>query len=132
MKKSHLTVVLLALIAIVIGVALVPSVNDKSQDIQQRANNALAENKFVVMQMSSTTCQLCRTMAPYIDELREEMSDNYEIIDVDVDVNRDLASQLQVTGVPTTIILGKDGRIAYKKSGFMTKAELKSAFLSVQ
>jgi thioredoxin 1 len=72
-----------------------------------------------VIRFTSTWCQPCKILAPIFGELQNEVSDvMFETIDVDT--NRDKASQYLVSSVPT-VIIEKDGQIVNRFSGVKPK-----------
>jgi len=54
-------------------------------------------------------CGPCRMLAPILEQVAKEMSDQVTIGKVDIDAEQKTASQFQVTSVPT-MILFKDGK----------------------
>lgn len=64
-------------------------------------------------------------MAPVLDQLKNEMSDQVRILKIDVDKNPKVAAQFQVRGVPT-FVLFKDGKAVWRQSGGMPLSQLKS------
>ena len=75
-----------------------------------------------VIKFSSTWCQPCKMLAPIFGELQNEVSDvMFETIDVDY--NKDKASQYSVSGIPT-VIIEKDGQIVNRFSGVKPKSAI--------
>jgi thioredoxin 1 len=70
-------------------------------------------------------CGPCKAMAPVIERLKAE---GIPIEKVNVDENRDLASQYGIRSIPT-IILFEDGNIKLKQTGAMSKTQFET-FLS--
>ena len=54
-----------------------------------------------ILFFNASWCGPCKQMKPHIDEL---ISEGYQIQDVDIDRNKDLAEQYNVRSVPTTVI----------------------------
>jgi len=72
-----------------------------------------------IIRFTSTWCQPCKILAPIFGELQNEVSDvMFETIDVDY--NKDKASQYSVSGIPT-VIIEKDGQIVNRFSGVKPK-----------
>jgi thioredoxin 1 len=77
-----------------------------------------------VIKFSSTWCQPCKMLAPIFGEVQNEVSDvMFETIDVDT--NRDKATQYSVSSVPT-VIIEKDGQIVNRFSGVKPKIAIVS------
>jgi len=68
-------------------------------------------------------CGPCQAMKPVIKELREELGNKVEIIEIDVDENQSKASEYGVMSIPTYIIL-KDGKEVDRKIGVTSKVDL--------
>ena len=67
------------------------------------------EKSWVLIYFSTSWCAPCRTMAPMIDLVSAHYADHLKVIKVDVDEQTHLAKQLNVTGVPTLVLLDRFG-----------------------
>ncbi len=65
-------------------------------------------------------CGPCRMVAPVLAEIATEMEGKVRIAKLNVDDHQDLASQFQVSSIPT-FILFKDGQPADRMLGAMPK-----------
>ena len=66
----------------------------------------LSKNKYVVANFTATWCGPCQQVKPIIDALyTDETNERIEIVRVDLDSHGDLASQYQVTSIPTFVFL---------------------------
>lgn len=83
----------------------------------------IASEKPVLIDFHATWCGPCKTMAPILEQLKRELGDSITIIKVDIDRNQQLASQLNISGVPT-LILFKSGKQCYRKSGVIPAHEI--------
>jgi len=72
-----------------------------------------------IIRFTSTWCQPCKILTPIFGELQNEVS-GVSFETVDVDYNKDKASQYSVSSVPT-IIIEKDGQIVNRFSGVKPK-----------
>ncbi|WP_068268475.1 thioredoxin [Caviibacter abscessus] len=69
--------------------------------------SVVAKEGFTLVNFFATWCGPCKSLAPVLEELSEEV--NYSIIKIDVDQYTDLAAFYGVRSIPTTIIF-KDGK----------------------
>lgn len=80
----------------------------------------------VLIDFHATWCGPCQTLAPILMDVKKDLGDQVKIIKIDVDKNQTLAQQFQVRGVPT-LMLFKNGKQLWRKSGVLTKSDLKQA-----
>jgi thioredoxin 1 len=76
-------------------------------------------------------CGPCKMLSPVLDELSTEMADKVRIAKVNVDENRDLATQFSIRSIPCLLVF-KDGQVKGQMVGAMSKVQLKdklSAYL---
>ena len=77
----------------------------------------------VLVDFFAEWCGPCKTMAPILKQVKDEIQDNASIIKIDVDKNQQTAMAYQVNSVPT-LILFKQGNILWRQSGVLSKNEL--------
>lgn len=73
-----------------------------------------------VLYFSTEWCGPCKMFFPIVQEVTTAMS--IPLTKVDAESNRELATQYQITGVPTVIVL-KDGQPVYRKTGVVPKTQ---------
>jgi peroxiredoxin len=99
------------------------------------------EGSVVVLDLWATWCPPCRQEIPFLVSLYEELKDQgLVVVGVGLDQggaptltpfaeeneitypilvgNRNVQAQYGVTGIPTTFLIGRDGRIAHKHVGY--------------
>lgn len=83
------------------------------------------EEETVLVDFFAPWCGPCRTLAPVLDELAEEMQGKVKIVKVNVDESSLTATNYKVLSVPTLIIF-KNGEIKEVLLGFKDKGALES------
>jgi len=72
----------------------------------------------------ATWCGPCQGMHPILKGLAKDLGAEAKILKIDIDKNQKLAKKLEVMSVPTFIIY-KKGKIVWRRSGAMSKGQLK-------
>jgi thioredoxin 1 len=75
---------------------------------------------LIVKRFTASWCKPCSILAPIFSELQNEITE-VSFQTIDVDQNRDLALEANVSSVPT-VILEKDGQQVYRFSGVIPKS----------
>ncbi len=83
----------------------------------------LDTNVPVLVDFWASWCGPCKMIAPIIDQLADEFAGKAKIAKVNVDDNRDLASQYKVMSIPTMLVF-KDGQVVNQAIGARPKGEL--------
>ncbi len=92
-------------------------------------SSIINQDKPVLVDFFAEWCGPCKAMSPVLKEVKDSFGDVASVIKIDVDKNQELASQLQVRGVPT-LILYKKGKQLWRQSGVVQKNELISLIQS--
>jgi cytochrome c biogenesis protein CcmG/thiol:disulfide interchange protein DsbE len=103
--------------------------------------------KVTIINFWATWCPPCRSEMPELnkfvqnhpetlfyavniqespDKVKEFMQQHNYTLHVLTDTDGKAARKFQITAIPTTIVLDKNGNIKYRKSGGMTQAELEN------
>ena len=77
----------------------------------------------VLVDFFAEWCGPCKTLAPILEQVKEELTDGIKVVKIDVDKNQPLAAQYHVRGVPT-MLLFKNGKQVWRQSGVLQKNEI--------
>lgn len=93
-----------------------------ANDLTQAKANAAATGKPILMEFSANWCPTCRAVKRNVwPDKRVENAVNGRTIPlaVDVDAQRDLASQYGVNGIPAFIVTDATGQVLARKEGYV-------------
>ena len=88
------------------------------QNFTEHTNDGLA-----LVDFWAPWCGPCKMIAPVLEEIDDEMSDQVKIVKLDVDENQETASKYGVMSIPT-LLLFKDGKVVDQVVGFQPKEAL--------
>ena len=91
---------------------------------QNFEQEVLKSEKPVLVDFWAAWCGPCQMMGPIIDELSEEMKDKIKIGKLNVDENRETATNYNVMSIPTLIIF-KEGKVVKQLVGAQNKDSLR-------
>ena len=76
----------------------------------------IAGGKPTLVDFFATWCGPCKMQGPILEQLKNKVGDDANIIKIDVDRNPELSAEYQIRSVPTLIIF-KDGMPQWRASG---------------
>lgn len=79
----------------------------------------------VLIDFYADWCGPCKAMAPVLQQLKKELSDQVKVIKIDTEKNRELSMQFNIRGIPT-FMLFRNGKAVWQHSGMISLADLKS------
>ena len=83
------------------------------------------ENKILITDFWASWCGPCVQIAPILEEISNEMSDQLSIAKHNIDEEPNFPTKFGVRGIPT-MLLFKDGELKSTKVGATTKSNIKS------
>ncbi|MFA5078556.1 MAG: thioredoxin [Dehalococcoidia bacterium] len=100
--------------------------NEKGLVLELNSSNleeAIRNNRSLVVDCWAPWCGPCRMMSPVIDELATDLKGKITFGKLNTDENQDIAARFQVQAIPTLLIF-KDGKLADRKVGALPKKAL--------
>lgn len=103
------------------------SANVKEIQASQYAGEVLEATQPVALDFFSTECPPCEALAPKYEAVADQFVGKVAFLKIFRQGNRDLATQLGVTGSPTVLFF-KDGKeVGTRLTGEIKRSELKAA-----
>ena len=85
--------------------------------------DCLKNNELVLVDFWAEWCGPCKMLAPILNDVAEELTDELKIIKIDVDKNSEMSEKYGVRGIPT-MMLFKNMDCIGTKVGVLSKAQL--------
>ena len=86
-------------------------------------DSIINSEKPVLIDFFATWCGPCKTLAPILKHVKDNLGERITILKIDVDKNQELASKYQVRGVPT-MVLFQNGKQLWRESGVLSQDEI--------
>ncbi|MHC1703693.1 MAG: thioredoxin [Tenuifilaceae bacterium] len=83
------------------------------------------DTKPIIVDFHALWCGPCKVQSPILKDVATEYGEKVRVIKIDVDQNKELARKYNIQGVPTLIIF-KEGKIAWRQSGVASKNQLQT------
>lgn len=80
-------------------------------------------SRTVLVDFYADWCQPCKELQPVLCGVKNKFKENIRILKVNVDYNPTIASQFEVTSVPTLMIF-KSGNLEWVREGVVFEPEL--------
>jgi thioredoxin 1 len=91
---------------------------DNFDDLVQQKNGP------ILVDFWASWCAPCKTVAPALDELADEMAGQAHVGKVNVDDNGDLANRFGIRSIPTLVVF-KNGKVVDQLIGAAPKAHIR-------
>jgi len=87
-------------------------------------STALKSGLPSVVKLGVDWCPPCRAMKPELQKLAVELKGKVNVLDLNVETQRDLAKKFKITLIPTTIFYDRQGKPKGTVTGFQSKEQL--------
>ena len=86
-------------------------------------SEVLKSDKLTLVDFWAEWCGPCKQLAPLVEEAAEEFKDKIKVCKMDVDANREVASEFGIRSIPTLMIF-TNGELSGTEIGALTKQQL--------
>ena len=91
--------------------------NSKSKLSLADYNKIIADNTTVLVDIGSKYCGACKKVKPVLETIKAQYGENLKIVEIDLEENPQIVSDLKTVKVFPTLILYQNGQIIFKKDG---------------
>ena len=77
-----------------------------------------------MIELGSVSCIPCKMMATVLDELRKDYSGALQVDFIDVNKDREAATQFGIRVIPTQVFLDASGKELFRHEGFFPKEDI--------
>lgn len=88
-------------------------------------NELIAQSKPTLVDFFATWCGPCKMQAPILEEVKQRVGDNANVVKIDIDKNAELAARYHVQSIPT-LILFRNGEPVWRSVGLQQADLLES------
>ncbi len=85
----------------------------------------ILSSKVAMVDLWASWCGPCRMLSPTVDDIAEEYAGRVAVAKCNVDDNEEVAERFGVRNIPT-ILFFKDGQLADKSVGLVSKQQIES------
>ena len=85
----------------------------------EKFDQLIQSSKPVLVDFYAEWCGPCKMIKPRLLDVAERIGDQAKIVEVDIDIEKELAERFHIQSVPTLIIF-KDGKQRWRQSGIIS------------
>lgn len=104
--------------------------NENIKEVSDGSFKKDIKNGIVVIDFWATWCGPCRMQAPIFENIAEEMGKEATFGRFDIDKNQIVPSLYNISSIPTILVF-KDGKLAWRFEGLTDKSTLTETIKSV-
>ena len=90
---------------------------------EEEIKKLIDSKELTVVDFFATWCGPCRMLSPILEEIADEMKDEFKFGKIDIDENFDIAKTYGIMSVPT-LVLFKDNKVVDKIVGLKSKNQI--------
>ena len=90
---------------------------------EEEFKKLIDSKELTVVDFFATWCGPCRMLGPILEEIADEMKDEFKFGKIDIDENFDIAKTYGIMSVPT-LVLFKDNKVVDKIVGLKSKNQI--------
>lgn len=90
---------------------------------EEEFKKLIDSKELTVVDFFATWCGPCRMLSPILEEIADEMKDEFKFGKIDIDENFDIAKTYGIMSVPT-LVLFKDNKVVDKIVGLKSKNQI--------
>jgi len=94
-------------------------------------NKLIQSDNLVLVDFGSRYCGGCKRLIPVLDSLSQNHPNDLKVVKIEFFENKQLGIDLNISALPT-LILYKDNKIVWQKTGFSSTAVIEKEILAIQ